>query len=66
METQYEMEDNIIQDPEATDVYDITEAEDDFDYGSPRGTVAFVALMLIGYIIYYGIHYVEIFILRGA
>ncbi len=66
METQYEMKDSIIQEPASTDTFDITDAEDDFDYGPPRGTVAFVALMLIGYIIYYGIHYVEIFILRGA
>lgn len=40
--------------------------DEDVDYGPPRGTVAFVTLMIIGYIIYYGIHYVEIFILRGA
>ena len=40
--------------------------EEDVDYGPPRGTVAFVTLMIVGYIIYYGIHYVEIFILRGA
>ncbi|MEM9950885.1 MAG: hypothetical protein AAF846_04750 [Chloroflexota bacterium] len=38
--------------------------EEDFDYGPPRGTVAFLALMLIGYIIYYAIHYIEIFVLR--
>lgn len=38
--------------------------EDD-EYGPPRGTVAFVALMLGLYIVYYAWHYVEIFILRG-
>lgn len=45
-------------------VIDLQDDEDDFDYGPPKGTAAFLALMLIGYIIYYGIHYVEIFILR--
>lgn len=53
------VEQEIIETPEIDD-------EEDIDYGPPRGTVAFVALMIIGYIIYYGIHYVEIFILRGA
>ncbi|MGJ3240996.1 MAG: hypothetical protein ACFE0Q_19965 [Anaerolineae bacterium] len=40
--------------------------DEDIDYGPPRGTIAFLALMLIGYIIYYVIHYIEIFVLRGA
>ncbi|GAB5491892.1 MAG: hypothetical protein Phog2KO_21070 [Phototrophicaceae bacterium] len=53
------VEQEIVETPEIVD-------EEDVDYGPPRGTVAFVALMIIGYIIYYGIHYVEIFILRGA
>ena len=39
--------------------------EDEFDYGPPRGTIAFLALMLAGYSVYYAWHYVDIFILRG-
>lgn len=59
MEEQAQLENVDIAVPEIED-------EDDVDYGPPRGTVAFITLMLIGYIIYYGLHYIEIFILRGA
>ena len=42
------------------------EAEAEVDYGPPRGTIAFVTLMLTVYIIYYAVMYFEIFIIRGA
>ncbi|MGB1285212.1 MAG: hypothetical protein ACPG7F_01665 [Aggregatilineales bacterium] len=51
--------------PELAALY---EGEEDAPYNliEPRGAAAFVALMLVFYIIYYIFHYVEIFIIRGG
>jgi len=39
---------------------------EDEEYGPPKGTVAFITLMLAFYIVYYVVHYFEIFVMRGA
>ncbi|MEL6308677.1 MAG: hypothetical protein AAFN11_03330 [Chloroflexota bacterium] len=44
---------------------EVVDPEDE-EYGPPKGTVAFITLMLAFYIIYYAVHYFEIFIMRGA
>lgn len=39
---------------------------DDEVYPPPKGAMAFVVLVLIGYIVYWFITWFEIFVLRGA
>lgn len=38
---------------------------EDETFGAPNGAALFVAVLLIFYILYYGLHYYEIFVLRG-
>lgn len=66
MEEQVEQDVVVLADEDEVIVPVEADEEEDVDYGAPRGAVAFVIFMILFYIAYYGIHYIEIFIIRGA
>lgn len=49
----------------ATDDFDVEDI-DDSKYAVPRGTMAFVLLLITFYILYWSFTWFEIFVMRGA
>lgn len=55
-----------VQPKEEKPIEPTPQPEEEITYGEPRGAFVFVIAMMIFYVVYWAIHWYEIFVMRGA
>jgi len=58
--------DQSINEETQVEIVETPEAEEEPHYGAPTGAIWFAGLMLAFYIVYYLLHWFEIFVLRAG